>query len=148
VGFEILHQYVPGSLPKLSDIYQDSAGQKPLITDDTERQNLIDALDRNMNEDQIFLDSDLSLRKLADVLDTSSNKLSWLINEEKAVNFNDYINGYRLEYFKKLALKPSNQNLTLLGLALESGFNSKSTFNDYFKKKTGQTPRSWVKSQM
>src|SRR6056297_14796 len=147
-GFEILHQYVPGSLPKLSDIYQDSAGQKPLITDDTERQNLIDALDRNMNEDQIFLDSDLSLRKLADVLDTSSNKLSWLINEEKAVNFNDYINGYRLEYFKKLALKPSNQNLTLLGLALESGFNSKSTFNDYFKKKTGQTPRSWVKSQM
>jgi TolB-like protein/AraC-like DNA-binding protein len=146
-GFEKLSQYIPDSFPKLSDIYNQSSGPKPLITDESERKDLIDALDRSMNDDKIFLDSDLSLRKLADELDTSSNKLSWLINEEKKVNFKDYINSYRLDYFKELALKPLSQNLTLLALAFESGFNSKTTFNEYFKKKTGQTPRSWIKSK-
>ena len=146
-GFERMRKYVPDSLPKLSDIYQEFIQPKPLISDRKERQDLMASLDRRMDEDRVFLNSDLSLRSLADLLDTSSNKLSWLINEEKEVNFNDYINGYRLDYFKNLAVKPSSQHLTILGLAFESGFSSKSTFNDYFKKKTGQTPGSWVKSQ-
>ena len=61
-------------------------------------------------------------------------------------NFNEYINSYRIKSFKKKALDPANRHLTLLGLAYESGFNSKTVFNSFFKKTEGQTPRQWVKS--
>ncbi|SMO65368.1 helix-turn-helix domain-containing protein [Gracilimonas mengyeensis] len=146
-GFENLSRFIPGALPLLSDVYKESAGPRPLITDEEERAELLVALDESMYEQQVFLNPDLSLSSLADHLNTSSNKLSWLINEDKEMNFNDFINSHRLEYFQDIALDPSNQNLTLLGIAFESGFNSKSTFNDYFKKKTGTTPRAWLKQQ-
>jgi AraC-like DNA-binding protein len=48
--------------------------------------------------------------------------------------------------FKEKALNPKNSHLTLLALAYESGFNSKTAFNAYFKKMEGLTPRAWVKS--
>jgi AraC-like DNA-binding protein len=100
-----------------------------------------------MVEEQLYLDPKLSLTNLADHINTSSNKLSWLINQDKKSNFYHYINSYRLEHFKKMAVLPENQNLTLLGIAYECGFNSKSTFNDYFKKSTGLTPFRWLKEQ-
>ena len=92
-----------------------------------------------------YLNPELSLRILADELDLHPNKLSWLINEHIGKNFNEYVNTYRLEAFKQKALDPANSHLTLLGLAYESGFNSKSVFNAFFKKIEGVTPRKWVK---
>ena len=61
-------------------------------------------------------------------------------------NFNHYINGYRLKAFQEKSLDPANSHYTILGLAYESGFNSKSVFNDFFKKSTGQTPKAWLKA--
>lgn len=104
-------------------------------------------LEKLMQEEKLYLQPDLSLRSLADKMEMNPNKLSWLINEALGKNFNEYINSFRLETFKKKALDPSNSHITLLGLAYESGFNSKSAFNDFFKKSTGMTPRSWVKSK-
>ncbi len=105
----------------------------------------IKKLDHLMQQDERYLDTALTLRILAAEADLHPNKLSWMLNEQVGVSFNDYINNYRLNCFKQKALDPTNQNFTLLGLAFESGFNSKSTFNDYFKKKTGTTPRKWLK---
>jgi AraC-like DNA-binding protein len=51
-----------------------------------------------------------------------------------------------LEFFKTIALDPKNSHLTILGLAYDSGFNSKSVFNTYFKKIEGLTPRAWMKA--
>jgi AraC-like DNA-binding protein len=102
-------------------------------------------LDQLMNEDERYFDTSLSLRTLAAEAGLHPNKLSWMLNDQVGVSFNDYVNNFRLECFKQKALDPANQNFTLLGLAFESGFNSKSTFNDYFKKKTGITPRKWLK---
>jgi AraC-like DNA-binding protein len=45
-----------------------------------------------------------------------------------------------------LAISPENKNITLLGLAYDSGFNSKTVFNTFFKKETGMTPKKWVKA--
>jgi TolB-like protein/AraC-like DNA-binding protein len=146
-SFINLRRFIPDQLPLLSDVYEQMEGPKPLITDNAERTALLADLNRSMDKDQVYLNSDLSLSTLARYLNTSSNKLSWLINEEKEMNFNDFINSYRLGHFQKIALHPDSQNLTLLGIAFESGFNSKSTFNDYFKKKTGSTPRTWLKQQ-
>jgi len=103
------------------------------------------SLQRAMNDEKMFLISDLSLRSLAEAMNLHPNKLSWFLNDRVGLNFNDYINSYRLSTFQEKALDPANTNYTLLGLAFDSGFNSKSAFNDYFKKKTGTTPRSWLK---
>lgn len=102
-------------------------------------------LDQLMQQDERYLDTALTLRTLASEVGLHPNKLSWLLNDQVGVSFNDYVNNFRLECFKQKVLDPANKNFTLLGLAFESGFNSKSTFNDYFKKKTGITPRKWLK---
>ena len=100
-----------------------------------------------MDEEEIYLNPSLSLRELAQSLQIHPNKLSWLINENLSKNFNEYINSWRLTAFQQKALDPENSNITLLGLAYESGFNSKSVFNEFFKRSTGLTPRAWLKSR-
>ena len=62
------------------------------------------------------------------------------------MNFNKFINQFRLVHFKQLANDPKNAHLTILGMAYESGFNSKTVFNAYFKKAEGTTPGSWMKN--
>ena len=101
---------------------------------------------KGMKEEKWFQNPSLSLRKLAENVNISSNKLSWLLNERIGQNFNEYINSLRLENFKENALNPANSHLTLLGLAYESGFNSKSVFNAFFKKIEGMTPKAWLRS--
>jgi len=104
-------------------------------------------LEKAMKAEKVYLDPALNLRQLATLVDIHPNKLSWLINDQIGKNFNEYINSYRLIDFQQRALDPNNNHLTLLGMAYDSGFNSKSVFNDFFKKQTGQTPKAWVKSQ-
>ena len=111
-----------------------------------EIENYLEKLDELMKVDKIYKDPSMSLRHLAEKLEVSSNKLSWLLNEQIGKNFNEYINTFRLVTFKEKALNPNNSHLTLLGLAYESGFNSKTVFNAFFKKMEGMTPRIWVKS--
>lgn len=101
---------------------------------------------KGMKEEKWFQNPSLSLRKLAENVNISSNKLSWLLNERMGHNFNEYINSLRLEAFKEHALNPAYSHLTLLALAYESGFNSKSVFNTFFKKIEGMTPKAWVRS--
>ena len=99
-----------------------------------------------MSTERPYLNNKISLRELASHLDLHPNKLSWLINERLEKNFSEFINDYRLDHFKSLALNAANKHLTLLGMAYDSGFNSKSVFNEFFKKQTGMTPKAWVKA--
>ena len=78
------------------------------------------------------------------MLGLHANKLSWLLNEQVGKNFNEFVNGFRLEAFQQKALDPANRHLTILGLAYESGFNSKTVFNAFFKKTLKQTPSAWL----
>ncbi|PHN07425.1 helix-turn-helix domain-containing protein [Flavilitoribacter nigricans] len=94
-----------------------------------------------------YLDPALSLKDLAEMLSLHPNKLSWFLNEQIGKNFNEYINGFRLEAFCEKAKDPSNAHLTILGLAYESGFNSKTVFNAFFKKHMGRTPSAWLNAQ-
>ncbi|MBY5958618.1 helix-turn-helix domain-containing protein [Membranicola marinus] len=106
----------------------------------------IEIIEKGMKEEKWFQNPSLSLRELAEKVNINSNKLSWLLNERIGQNFNEYINSLRLENFKENALNPANSHLTLLGLAYESGFNSKSVFNAFFKKTEGMTPKAWLRS--
>ena len=112
-----------------------------------ELQPFVEALEQRVEVERLYISPELTLRQLAGEINLHPNKLSWLLNEHFEMNFNDYVNSFRLKEFQERALLPNAKNFTLLGLAFESGFSSKSTFNDYFKKKTGLTPRAWVKAQ-
>lgn len=101
-----------------------------------------------MDADKVFLDDELSLPKLAKRMSISSNDLSYLINEGFSENFFQFINKYRVEEAKKLLLSEKYTHLNILGLAFESGFGSKSTFNATFKKMTGQSPSDFQKNNV
>ncbi|MCB0734498.1 MAG: helix-turn-helix domain-containing protein [Bacteroidetes bacterium] len=103
-------------------------------------------LEAHMPSEKPFLNPSLSLRFLADQLSVHPNQLSWLLNEKVGKNFNEFVNDYRIEHFKKLVADDSNRHISLVGLAFESGFNSKTVFNTTFKKKTGLTPKAYQKS--
>jgi AraC-like DNA-binding protein len=101
-----------------------------------------------MTEDKLYLNSDLTLRNLANHLDIHPNQLSWLINDQYNKNFKEFINSYRVDHFKQLVKTSTEKQLYLIGLAYESGFNSKTAFNAFFKKHTGITPSQFVKQQL
>ena len=99
----------------------------------------------HLREKEPYLDASLTLRSLADQIDIHPNQLSWLLNESLGKNFNEFINHYRIETFKSISKDPKNSNITIMGLAYDSGFNSKTVFNTYFKKETGLTPMQFLK---
>ena len=98
----------------------------------------------HIRKNKPFLDENLSIRTLAEQINIHPNQLSWLLNESLGKNFNEFINHYRIETFKSLAKDPKNSHITLMGLAYESGFKSKTVFNTYFKKETGLTPKKYL----
>ena len=93
-----------------------------------------------MKEEQPFLESSLTINDLSRMMDMPPHQLSRVINRHFGMNFFEYVNQYRIEYFKQLAADPKYQHYSLLGLGLECGFNSKSSFNRVFKEHTGLTP--------
>ena len=97
-----------------------------------------------MNEDKIYLEPELSLSDLAIKLKTNTSVLSSVINTIFGKNFNDFINEFRVEEFKKQMQNAYNQHFTLLAIAFDCGFNSKATFNRAIKKFTGQSPKDFV----
>lgn len=93
-----------------------------------------------------YLNSSLSLNQFAKDFGKSVHQVSYIINQELQSNFNDLVNKYRIETLLEKIKDPANGHLTLLGMAYECGFNSKSTFNRAFKKVTGMTPSSYLDS--
>ena len=99
-----------------------------------------------MQKERLYRESELSLSELATRLNTQPNYLSQVINEREAKSFYDYINTLRVEEFKRLTTLPDSRRYTLLALAEQCGFNSKSSFNRYFKKVTGQSPSEFMQA--
>lgn len=102
-----------------------------------------EVLPKFMDKQKPYTDPQLSLAKLADLVGTKPHILSRAINEGYHKNFYDYINGYRVEEFKRMLHLPQHQHKTFLAIALEVGFNSKTAFNRAFKKLTNITPREY-----
>lgn len=96
-----------------------------------------------MSEGGLFKNAELSIDELAAKLGVHPNYLSQVINQRESKNFYDFVNTYRIQEFKRLIAMPRNQHLTLISVAFDCGFNSKSSFNRYFKKATGQTPSEY-----
>ena len=109
-------------------------------------QYLFKKLQGHMEQERPYLSPNLTLQDLSQQLAMPPYLLSQLINAEANQRFFDFINSYRIEYFKHQIEASKHHENTLLGLAYEAGFNSKSAFNRAFKKLEGITPSAYVKS--
>jgi AraC-like DNA-binding protein len=99
-----------------------------------------------MMAEKPYLASKITIAELAQRMNMPVNHLSQLVNEQFNQNFFDFINNYRVKAFQQLVQERDLQQYTLLALAYEAGFNSKSSFNAIFKKTAGMTPSEYVKS--
>ena len=99
-----------------------------------------------MESHKPYIDSELSLRTLSEMMSIPQRHLSHVLNESLERNFFDFINRYRVDEAKKLLKEPKYQHYTVLAVAFEAGFNSKSSFNLVFKKYTKMTPSQYRKT--
>jgi AraC-like DNA-binding protein len=119
--------------------------EKTMLSEN-EKQEYVEKLKKLMISEKLFLSSTLSLSDISQKLRVQNHISSQIINSGFGKNFYDFVNIYRVEKCKKLIEEDSCRTKTLLEIAYECGFNSKSVFNDSFKKHTGITPSSYRKN--
>lgn len=112
-----------------------------------EADRYLDKLLDYMEKTKPYMDGDLRMDDLADELSIPSHHLSQIINEKLGKNFFEFVNSYRVEEAKRLLADPEKQEYKILRIALESGFNNKTTFNNAFKSEVGTTPSSFRNSR-
>ena len=118
--------------------------KRKLISDE-ELLRIKEELEKVMQKEKPYLDSELNLIKLSELLSVSTHHLSYVINTGFQKNFFQFVNEYRIDYAKKLLKNENANKLSILGIAYEAGFNSKTSFNTTFKKFTNQTPSEFKK---
>ncbi len=99
-----------------------------------------------VENNRLYLDPNLSLRKTAERLETNTKYLSQVVNHYSGHNFQYFINCYRINEVKKIIRNNDFQHLTLYGIALQCGFKNKSTFYKVFKEITGLTPKAYLEN--
>ncbi|RYF96334.1 MAG: AraC family transcriptional regulator, partial [Chitinophagaceae bacterium] len=92
----------------------------------------------------LYRNAGLTLQMVAEQLGTNQTIISKMINQGFGMSFNDLINQYRTNAVIELLEKREYKQQTLLGISIDCGFNSKTTFNRCFKKYTGLTPRDYI----
>lgn len=119
------------------------AKRKNFILKEEESIQVLQRLTTLMSSQKPYLDAELSLDSLAESLQVSPKTLSFVMNEHLHKKFNDYINEWRIEEIKKRLEDEAYAHIKMLNIALDCGFNSKSTFNLAFKKATGTSPSEY-----
>jgi AraC-like DNA-binding protein len=99
---------------------------------------------KKMETEKPYLDPELNLPGLAQKLGLTVHEMSELVNDGFAENFAQFVNRYRVKESKQLLLSEKHAHLSMVGIAFEAGFNSKTAFNMAFKKMTGVTPTEFV----
>lgn len=117
----------------------------PSLLSEEELKNLGKVFNEVLVEQKPYLDENLTLGKMASLMDTTDKKLSFFINHHLHTTFYDLINKERVRMVKTQLHEKALQQYTLLGIAHNSGFKSKTSFNRIFKKETGLSPSEYVK---
>jgi AraC-like DNA-binding protein len=127
-----------GEADKDSKKYQRSGLKKKDVAD------LVNKIRKYMVIQKPYLDRELTIYDLSSQLKISRHILSEVINEHMGMNFYNLVNEYRINEVKDRMKSEEYKQLTILAIAYDSGFNSKSSFNTIFKEKTGQTPSEYL----
>lgn len=99
-----------------------------------------------MEDEKPYRNSEYRLNDLALRLGQSIHHVSQVINEREGISFSDFVNRYRIKEAQALLVSGRAQHITILAIALEAGFNSKTAFYNTFKKETGQTPSQFMRT--
>jgi len=130
---------------KKPELFQQGLKYQYSVLKESDKELYQNKLTGLMSAEKLFLNPSLSLTEIAQKLEVAPRYASQVINESFRQNFHDFVNRFRVEESKRL-LSLQDQNLNILGIALDAGFNSKSAFNTAFKRHTGMTPKEFRKS--
>lgn len=120
----------------------------PLIKAATDiNADYVERVRRAMDTDKYYLNPTLTLLELAQHVGLNPKVVSQVINTGIGKSFNDFVNEYRVDEVRKRLRTDDLNRYTLLGIAFESGFNSKTTFNRIFKQHTGQSPSAFASAR-
>tara|TARA_R110002012_G_scaffold312603_1_gene523501 strand:- start:78 stop:1883 length:1806 start_codon:yes stop_codon:yes gene_type:complete len=125
--------------------YKQRKKYKQALLDSNEIKKYSKELEQIMIDYKLYLNPDLSLKDVASYLELPANYVSQLLNLGFQKNFSEYINTFRVNEFKERVLLEENKGITIMAVAYDSGFNSKTVFNTFFKKIEGTTPNSYLK---
>ncbi len=142
--FYLLSQRYPYLLQYGTINVGSEAGSKSLLNG-LDLDNLKAQLMVIMEQEKIYCDEDLTLTRLSQALDMTPHQLSYFLNKHYNKNFNNFVNGYRIEEAKKLLIQEPERNT--LSIALAVGFNSYSAFHAAFRKAANQSPAGFRKKQ-
>jgi len=138
----VLNGKPTGDKPAMAEKISATAKASSKENSDPVIQELISTMER----DKLFLEPELNIGDIANRMHLHAHQLSKLINSRLGKNFFEFVNEFRVEEFKKLVADPRNKHISILGLAMDAGFNSKATFNRIFKNQTGLTPSEFRES--
>jgi AraC-like DNA-binding protein len=142
-GFSF-YEFIPASID-MPLIDMPAPGAKS--TDDSEASNhhtWFNQVENLMREQRLYENPVLTLADIAGRLNTTTRNISVAINRGAGLNFNDFVNRLRVESVVREFESGSSRHMTLLGIALSCGFNSKSTFNRAFRKFKDMSPREYI----
>lgn len=132
---------------KKEETEEDKKESKPKFTE-KRAQELIVKLNKLMEEEKPYLNAELTLYDLASLMNLSKNELTDLLNIHIGKNFFSYVNDFRLKAVIRRLENPDYDHYTIIAIAYDCGFNSKSTFNNLFKQFTGLTPSEYKKRKV
>ncbi|MFT4736999.1 MAG: AraC-like DNA-binding protein [Paraglaciecola sp.] len=121
----------------------DQEKYKTTRVSDEQTENLFSRVSTLIAVEKQFKDPELTLKSLSEALKVSTQVLSMVINQKSQMNFNAFVNYYRVQEAIELLNNPNNKNHTIAAIAYEAGFNSISSFNNAFKKQTKKTPQAY-----
>jgi len=142
---DLFAEYQPGKLPSVEELEERPKYQNTMLPPELLKEYK-DLLLVKMEEDKPYLDGELRIGNLAASMDIPGHQLSQVINVAFEVSFFDFINQYRVSYAKSL-MSAGSESGNILDIALQSGFNSKASFNRVFKREAGTTPTEFLASQ-
>ncbi len=131
----------PQPEPKTAEVRYEKSGLKQDEADQHLR-----SIQDYMQREKPYLNGDLTIQNLAEKLGIPRHHITQIINEKLKKNFYTFVNEYRLEEVKQKLISEEFKGYSVLGIALDCGFNSKSSFNTFFKQNVGMTPSEYKKA--
>jgi AraC-like DNA-binding protein len=140
LGKEIISEAIKTNNPKKESVNSNNEKYSKSGLNEDMASEIYTNLNSMMEDSSSYKDENLTLVELSQRLEVHPNHLLQVINEMDGKNFYNYINAHRINEFIKLASLPENKKYTMISLAYDCGFSTKSTFNKHFKLQTGKTP--------
>ena len=146
--FEVLEEDIQQSKSQLKEGMQKTQNRTVKEEQSVKKNLFLESINvSEMRKGKIFRNENLTLLSLAEKLNITPHQLSWVINDKMNQSFSTLINRYRIEDVKKRLADGIKDDSTILQLALDSGFSTKTAFNRAFKKFTGLTPSQYRKNK-